>query len=187
MPVPAKLAERTTSPKAVGSHRLASGFSNAGLCFGFLAASLALLVACVLTEKPRVVTFSAAEEKRLFIAALSGDGSWVGASGDDEVARAGRKSVSETYSSAQDRTATPAQSAGEKEKFADASRVKPAKYFGSGLMFDKIAGVYDAGNRLLSVGLDVQWRQHMIDELLAAFTKNRDVAGAAAPATRVVH
>ena len=37
--------------------------------------------------------------------------------------------------------------------------------FGSGLMFDQIAGFYDMTNRLMSLGLDQGWREHLVNKL----------------------
>ena len=42
-------------------------------------------------------------------------------------------------------------------------------------MFNEIAGTYDTANRVLSMGIDIQWRKTACDETFARYTKPIDL------------
>lgn len=50
----------------------------------------------------------------------------------------------------------------------------PTSDFGSGLMFDLIATRYDFINRVLAVGMDVSWRQRMVEIIDSSLSRSDD-------------
>ena len=50
----------------------------------------------------------------------------------------------------------------------------PSSDFGSGFMFDLIATRYDFINRVLAVGMDVHWRQKMVEIIDSSVSNNSD-------------
>jgi demethylmenaquinone methyltransferase/2-methoxy-6-polyprenyl-1,4-benzoquinol methylase len=48
----------------------------------------------------------------------------------------------------------------------------PPADFGKGSMFDQIAGRYDMINRVLALGMDVNWRQHMVLKIAESLADN---------------
>lgn len=55
----------------------------------------------------------------------------------------------------------------------------PPSDYGSGAMFDKIAGRYDLVNRILAIGMDVGWRKRMVQAIKDSLPDELEAAAAA--------